>query len=128
MEERSVWRGTGQSGSDTVYADKQLAITRTMSPPGLALAGAIDYFNVEAAMESLALAVDADGDCNIELSGLEFCDVSGIRAIVTLAEHRNGRGRLLLHGLPSQLQRVMTIVGWSDMPGLVICNGNRGQA
>jgi len=33
---------------DFVYADKQLLIRRTWEPPGLAISGVIDLFNVEA--------------------------------------------------------------------------------
>jgi anti-anti-sigma regulatory factor len=112
----------GQS-DDTVYSDKQLAVRRTSSPNGLTFAGAIDYFNVAAVAQSLALAVAGGGDLHIDLSRLEFCDVSGIRAFINVAESMNGRGRLLLHGLPLQLQNVMTLVGWSSLPSLVICNG-----
>jgi anti-anti-sigma regulatory factor len=108
---------------EVVYTDKQLAIRRTSSPNGLTFAGAIDYFNVDAVAQALALAVDGGGDLHIDLSRLEFCDVSGIRALVTVAEALNGRGCLLLHGLPEGLQKVMTVVGWSDLPSLVILNG-----
>jgi anti-anti-sigma factor len=111
------------NGDHSVYRDKQLAVKRTSSPAGLTFAGAIDHFNVDAVAQSLTLAVAGGGDLHIDLSRLEFCDVSGIRALVTIAESMNGRGRLLLHGLPEGLQNVMTVVGWSDLPSLVILNG-----
>ena len=112
---------------DTVYLDKQLAIKRTSSPSGLTLAGAIDYFNVDAVAQTLALVLDGGGDMHIDLSRLEFCDVSGIRALVTIAEGLNGRGRLLLHGLPEGLQNVLTVVGWTDLPSLVISDGGHQE-
>jgi anti-anti-sigma regulatory factor len=114
---------SGERHDDTVYADKQLAVKRTSSPNGLTFAGAIDYFNVAAVAQSLTPAVDGGGDLHIDLSRLEFCDVSGIRAFVRVAEAMNGNGRLLLHGLPVGLQTAMTAVGWGGLPSLVICNG-----
>lgn len=126
LEDRADARATvvsGERGDETLYADKQLAVKRTSSPNGLTLAGAIDYFNVAAVAQSLTRAVDGGGDLHIDLSRLEFCDVSGIRAFVRVAEAMNGQGRLLLHGLPPGLQNAMTAVGWGDLPSLVICNG-----
>lgn len=114
-------------GDYTVYMDKQLAVRRTVSPNGLTLAGAIDHFNVDAVAQKLTVALDGGGDVHVDLSRLEFCDVSGIRALVSIAEALNGRGRLLLHGLPEGLQNVMTVIGWSDLPSLVICNGGNQE-
>ena len=103
-----------------MYADKQLVIRRTYEPVGLVFTGAIDLFNVESVAQSLSAALNGEGDLHIDLSQLEFCDVSGIRALVTAAESVGGRRRLVLHGLAPQLRTVMTVVGWTDMPGLVI--------
>ena len=105
---------------DLVYADKQLLIRRTWEPPGLAISGVIDLFNVDAFARSLNSSLDGEGDLHIDLGQLEFCDVSGIRTMVTAAERVNGRRRLLLHGLPAQLQTVMTVVGWTNLPSLII--------
>ena len=106
--------------ADLVYADKQLIIRQTWQPPGLAISGAIDLFNVDAFARSLNASLDGEGDLHIDLSQLEFCDVSGIRTFAAVAERVSGRRRLVLHGLPPQLQMVMTVVGWTDLPGLVI--------
>lgn len=103
-----------------MYADKQLVIRRTYAPVGLSFTGAIDFFNVDSVARSLNSVLGGEGDLHIDLSQLEFCDVSGIRALVTAAESVGSRRRLVLHGLPPQLRTVMTVVGWTDMPGLVI--------
>lgn len=110
---------------ETVYTDRQLVITRTASPAGLELAGAIDYSNVDAVAQSLASALDRGGDLHLELSRLEFADVSGIRALVAIAE--TIQCRLRLHGMPPRLQYVMTTVGWSDSPHIVLCNGSHPE-
>lgn len=106
--------------ADFLYADKQLVITQTWEPPGLSISGVIDLFNVDAFARSLNSSLDGEGDMNVDLSQLEFCDVSGIRALVSAAERLGSRRRLVLLGLPPQLQTVMTVVGWANLPGLVL--------
>jgi anti-anti-sigma regulatory factor len=118
---------------DEVYLDRQLVITRTASPAGLSISGSIDYYNTEAVAaalmselqsaapgaEGLADAITGNGDLHIDVSRLEFADVTGIRALVRLAENNLGR-RLVLRGLPARIRTVITVVGWSDHPNLVL--------
>lgn len=108
-----------------VYEDKQLVMWRTTTPRGLCLTGVIDHFNVDSFARSLDSALDGEGDLNIDLSRLAFCDVSGIRALVKAAEKASGGRRLVLNGLPPQLRNVMTVVGWANLPGLVIIEPDR---
>ena len=56
----------------------------------------------------------------IDLRYLEFCDLSGIRALVSAARAIRPGRRLVLIGLPQPLRAVMKLVGWNDLPGLVI--------
>ena len=55
------------------------------------------------------------------MTSLLFCDISGIRAFVTAAEGLPKGRRLLLHGMPAQLETVIKVVGWNRMPTLVVC-------
>ncbi|MHB8587351.1 MAG: STAS domain-containing protein [Candidatus Dormibacteraceae bacterium] len=119
--------------ADKVYADKQLIITRTESPPGLRVSGAIDYYNSEAVAAALTRelqagppgaaalsdAITGNGDLHIDVSRLEFTDVTGIRALVRIAENGDGR-RLILRGLPPRIRTVIAVVGWGDLPNLVM--------
>ena len=119
---------------DQVYSDKQLVIVRTGSPGELSITGAIDYYNAEsvAAVVAGELAAGADratelsdaisgnGDLYIDLSRLEFTDVTGIRALVQVAENAGDGPRMVLRGLPSRIRMVMGVVGWGDLPNLVI--------
>jgi anti-anti-sigma factor len=104
------------------YRDKQLVVWRAVKPSGLRLVGAIDAFNVGQVEELLAGALNGerDHDIHIDLSMIEFVDVSGIRAIVSAAMKADGHHRLILHGLPPQMSRVMESVGWSELPALAI--------
>jgi anti-anti-sigma factor len=124
------WAGEGffkedffvADGEEPVYADKHLVVTRTDEPLGLRFAGEIDTTNSNAVADSLRATFADAGDRHIDLTSLSFCDISGIRALVqTAAELGDGR-RLLLHGLPAQLQTVMRVTGWSSLPSLVLCD------
>lgn len=112
-------------GGGRVYVDKRLVVTRTHHPYGLSFAGEIDVTNSRAVDECLRMTVaPQEKDLHLDVSGLIFCDISGIRSFVEAAEHRNG-GRLMLHGLPELLQTVMRVTGWADLPKLVICSCTR---
>jgi anti-anti-sigma regulatory factor len=118
---------------DEVYLDKQLIVTRTGLPSGLSVSGSIDYYNAESVAaaltreleaavpgaDGLSDAINGNGDLHIDVTNLEFADVTGIRALVRLAQRANGR-RLVLRGLPTRIRTVITVVGWSDLPNLVL--------
>ncbi|MHB8587329.1 MAG: STAS domain-containing protein [Candidatus Dormibacteraceae bacterium] len=114
-------------GGDTVYADKQLVVKRTHDPVGLSFSGEIDTTNRDAVATCLAATPAGAEDIHLDVRGLIFCDISGIRAFVDAAEVR-GKERLLLHGLPELLQTVMRVTGWADLPNLVVCNCVAGSA
>ena len=119
---------------DQLYTDKQLVIVRTGSSGELSITGAIDYYNAEAVAAvvageladgtdratELSDAISGNGDLHIDLSRLEFTDVTGIRALVQVAENAGDGRRLVLRGLPSRIRMVMAVVGWGDLPNLVI--------
>ena len=123
-----------RSEEEYVYADKQLVISRTDSALDLSLTGAIDYYNAGAVAEALIAvlhgdrnpralfedAITGNGDLHLDLSRLEFTDVTGIRALVRIAENAEEGRRLVLSGLPPSIVKVMTVVGWSELPNLVI--------
>jgi anti-anti-sigma factor len=107
---------------DLLYSDKQLVISRTRAPWGLSASGAIDVFNVDAFAQSLGKCLPGQGDLSVDLHSLEFCDLSGIRALVSAAKGLHEGRRMVLTGLSPQLRNVMTLVGWNDLPGLVIAD------
>jgi anti-anti-sigma factor len=111
----------------TVYADKQLVVTRTREPKGIRFSGEIDINNCDAVGSCLSAIGALESDVHLDITSLIFCDISGIRAFVEAAEHRE-RGRLLLHGLPQPLQTVMRVTGWADLPNLAVCDCKAGLA
>ena len=92
-----------------VYIDKQLAaaLARELRASVNGAAGLSD-------------AITGNGDLHIDVSRVEFADVSGIRALVRLAQDSDDGRRLLLRGLPERIRTVITVIGWSDLPNLVL--------
>lgn len=108
------------------YDDGTLRIVRTAHPPGLSLIGEIDdltYPALVAALDDLAGnggQAGGQGDIHLDLSGVGFCDVAGLRAMVGLAE-RLGNGRHVVLVAPAPpLRTVLRVVGWDDVHGLVV--------
>lgn len=106
---------------DSVFTDRHLTVSRTLKPRGLMLAGEIDISNSGALADTLRTRLDGAHTAHLDLSRVVFCDVSGIRALVRVARELGPDRKLLLHGLPAQLETVIRVTGWADMPGLDIC-------
>ena len=75
-------------GGGTIYSDKQLVVSRTVDPVGLAFSGEIDVTNRGAVAKCLAMTPPGEDETHLDVSGLIFCDISGIRAFVDAAEAR----------------------------------------
>jgi anti-anti-sigma factor len=105
-----------------VYDDGVLRITRSGTPPVVALAGEIDEATYPGLMKALDEAVDGQSEVHFDLAGVRYCDLAGLRAIVCVTgagrDGRGGRRRVVLHQLPPELETVLRIVGWDSTPGL----------
>jgi anti-anti-sigma factor len=107
-----------------VADDRVLRITMNGDGPALVLAGEIDEFSYPDLTASLAHAVTAGrGDIHIDLGGVEYCDIAGLRAMVCATGSpgaaRPGR-RVVLHSVPPQLRKVLRILGWDALPTVVV--------
>jgi anti-anti-sigma regulatory factor len=101
-------------------AEEVLRIARAHDRPGLIIAGDADESGYPLLLRSLA-ALDQHGDVHIDLGGIEFCDLAGLRAIVCagrLGEDISPGRPVCLHAVPPRLRRIMQILGWDDRPGL----------
>jgi anti-anti-sigma factor len=107
---------------DRVYGDRILVVSRTTAPDGLKFAGEIDASNSSSLAESIRATFPDGGDPHLDMSAVSFCDISGITVLMDLAEEIGPGRRLLVHGLPEQLEEVMRVTGWADRPGLELCN------
>lgn len=111
-------------GSHAAYDDGVLRITRSGSPPVVALAGEIDEATYSGLVGVLAEAVDGQSEIHFDLAGVRYCDLAGLRAIVCVTgadrDGRDGWRRVVLHRLPPELETVLRIVGWDCTPGLAL--------
>jgi ABC-type transporter Mla MlaB component len=117
-----------------VYDDGVLRVTWADNPPVLALAGEIDESTYPGLVAALKEVADGHEDVHVSLAGVDYCDLAGLRAIILLTgaegQSHNGHGpqprRVVLHGVPSQLETVLRIVGWDSVPGLAM-DGQRAS-
>lgn len=83
----------------------------------LELVGELDLANVHQFREALrALTLDQSQQLIIDMAGLDFCDSSGMSALVaararTLAAH----GAIALAGVPGHLVRALAVVGLDQL-------------
>jgi len=111
-----------------IYSDTILQIVPTVDPPGVALVGDVEASNVQAVARALAGLPSSTGDVHLDLSGLLFCDLGGLQAIVRAAQALDQGRRLVLHGVPRQLERALEIVEWAPLPNLSIASAAPGSA
>jgi anti-anti-sigma factor len=69
----------------TYHDDPVLRICRQYVPPGIRLAGELDFLASEALASALSEAIRIDGDITINMTDLSFIDGSSVRMIVDAA-------------------------------------------
>jgi anti-anti-sigma regulatory factor len=106
------------AATETIYTDPQLRIERAGA--GLRLAGDIDASNATAVGEVVRALTAGTESLELDFSGVLFCDLGGLRAIVQGARGAGEGRQLVLRGLPQELARAMILVGWTDLPNLVM--------
>lgn len=117
--------------SDHDIADAgDLRITPTSSPPGLAITGEIDESTYGDLAAALGRLTAGPGEIHVDLAGVKYCDLAGLRAIVgvTGANGQDHSRRVVLHNLPPQLRTVLGILGWDCTPGLIMDGRESGPA
>jgi anti-anti-sigma factor len=102
-----------------------LRVSFTWPPPVLQLAGDIDESTYPCLTEALARASRAgERRIQIDLAHVRYCDVAGLRAIISLASGtgcgQGGIEQIVLAHLPGHLQRLLKILGWDATPGVML--------
>jgi anti-anti-sigma factor len=103
----------------------QLHAVFTSPPPTLHLAGDIDESTFPDLTNILAHTAAAGGSrIHVDLADVEYCDVAGLRAIISLAsgggEDQAPVDEIVFTHLPVPLQRVLSILGWDAAPGVIL--------
>jgi len=111
-------------GSGLVLDDGTLRITwRRGQPPIMALAGEVDESSYPELVAALTGAAARYDEIHLDLAGLGYCDLAGLRAIVRLASPDGGGGavrQVVLHQVPDSLRTVLHIVGWDATSRLTL--------
>lgn len=102
------------------YDNGVLRITATARPAGLAINGEIDEATYPALVTSLHELAEQFHEVHLDLSGVSYCDLAGLRAIVRLADDGGtGQARhVMLHNVPHHLRVLLAVTGWDALPGL----------
>ncbi|MGK5641714.1 STAS domain-containing protein [Streptomyces sp. URMC 126] len=85
----------------------------TAAGPVLHVAGDLDYERAPALRRQVAgLALRPDQCLVVDLSGLEFCDSTGITALLAARQHALAAGAgIALSSVPANTLRVLRVVG-----------------
>lgn len=103
----------------------QLHAVFTSPPPTLHLAGDIDEGTFPDLTRILARAAAAGAPrIHVDLADVQYCDVAGLRAIISLVsgqgEGQAAVGEIVFTQLPGPLARVLSILGWDAAPGVIL--------
>ena len=111
----------------TVYhEDPVLRICRQHEPPGVRVAGELDYARADVLGDALAEAVRLDHDVHLNLNHLHFIDAGAASVILRTAAHLPEPRRMIVI-CSEQIERTLTVAGASDVPALrmLVRNGER---
>lgn len=94
----------------------ELRVTVIKDPPGIAVAGDIDFMTIAEFEQAVQRAIDElPGDVRVDLGAVDFIDLQGLRTLVhasqTLAE---GDRNLVVTKMSPHLREVLRIVAWSE--------------
>lgn len=118
-------------GNCVAADDGMLLITRMTTPPQLVLAGDIDDACISFLTARLAEAAGRSGEVHIDLAGVDYCGLPGLRILIGLGDGDDQHhlpGRLILHHLPAHLNEVLRVLGWEAVPGLTIASTSASAA
>lgn len=103
----------------TYHADAVLRICRQYAPPGIRLAGEIDYRAKEPLALALAEALRIDTDITVNMADLRFIDASCARMILNAARSLGGARKMIMRCSPP-VARWLTVFGAADLPGVSV--------
>ncbi len=107
----------------TYHADATLRICRQYAPPGIRLAGEIDYRNSEPLALALAEAIRLDGDITVTMTAVDFIDVCCGRMILDAARGLAGSRAVILRCREPIAARFV-LLGAADIPGLSVVSAD----
>jgi ABC-type transporter Mla MlaB component len=112
--------------SQVAYDDGILRITHA-GPADLAIEGEIDESTHSGLVRTLQQLADGQRSVQIDLGGVIYCDLAGMRSILLLGrisppDCTPRVTDLVLRDPPEQLRTILQILGWDAAPGLTIAD------
>jgi anti-anti-sigma regulatory factor len=101
----------------TYHADVLLRICRQYAPPGIRLAGELDYQAEASLALALTEAIRLDGDVTVNMDALTFIDVACARLILDAARGLAPARRFILRCRPGIAARFV-LLGAADISGI----------
>jgi anti-anti-sigma regulatory factor len=101
----------------TYHADVMLRICRQYAPPGIRLAGELDYQASDSLALALTEAIRLDGDVTVNMAPLAFIDATCSRMILDAARGLALPRRVILRCRPGLASRFV-LLGAADIPGV----------
>ena len=92
------------------------------SPPVLHLAGEIDVATADLLQTTLKEALASDRATVIDMAGVSFIDVTGLRVLIDAAESLDGQAPLTLANAPLAA-RLLALLGLKDKLAIELRNG-----
>ena len=100
------------------YDDGMLRITWLPQGNGFSVEGTVDASSRSGLAATLAAAAQRSGDIQVDLSGLEFIDMDGVRLLVRAARNMASGRQLVLQQVPAHVRELFRAVNTDDTPGL----------
>lgn len=116
---------TRSVAASTYHADAVLRICRQYAPPGIRIAGEIDFRAAEPLALALAEAIRLAGDITINLAALSFIDAACARMILDAARGVAGERKVLLRCSASVADRFASL-GAAGLPGVSLVSVDDG--
>nr|WP_246497566.1 STAS domain-containing protein [Sphaerisporangium rubeum] len=95
---------------DVLYEDAHLRVTRT-SDGWVRVTGEVDLSNSAAFGAALTRLSALHGPLDVDVAGLRFVDLSGLRSLVQ-PDSSAAEGPARLHNVPVHVRRLMSLLGW----------------
>ncbi|WP_413760769.1 MEDS domain-containing protein [Streptomyces sp. MMBL 11-3] len=115
-------RHSGSVEQEPLYSSSTLRLVPSFrdGQPSLRVIGDVDHHCAPALAAALEGALDRPGDIVVDMSGLQFIDLAGVRALVRTAERLPAGRHLHVVDLEPMLGHVLHVVGWDQVPTLTV--------
>src|SRR6266567_2862659 len=101
-----------------IYEDGQLTITWLPDGNGFRVDGTVDVTSRSGLASALAAVQQGIADIHVDLAGLEYIDMEGLRLLVRAARGLPVGRSLWLQRVPAYVRQLLYAANWDQTPGL----------